>query len=195
MIDPARAPRVGLIFLLVNFGFLWAGQAQTQDLSEQIELCTSCHGEEGLPVEADIPIIWGQEYYYLYVQLKDYKAGRRANEIMSGIVADLDKEQMKALAAHFAEKPWPAIGFVASETDIEAGQVAAVGGQCFVCHLGQYQGESRNPRLAGQQPGYLEKTMLDFKHDVRLNSPAKGTLLGGYEEAEIKAMANYLAGF
>ena len=64
-------------------------------------------GDAGLPVDSDIPIIWGQEFYYLYVQLKDYKAGRRANEIMQGIVADLDKKQMQALAQYFSEQPWP----------------------------------------------------------------------------------------
>ncbi len=54
-----------------------------------VALCTSCHGEDGRPIEPDIPIIWGQEYYYLYVQLKDYKSGLRAHEIMNEIAADL----------------------------------------------------------------------------------------------------------
>ena len=34
-----------------------------------------------------MPITWGQNYYYLYVQLKDYASGRRANEIMNPIAA------------------------------------------------------------------------------------------------------------
>ncbi len=38
-----------------------------QELDEMVALCTSCHGEDGRPIEPDIPIIWGQEYYYLYV--------------------------------------------------------------------------------------------------------------------------------
>ena len=44
-----------------------------------------------------------QEYYYLYVQLKDYKPGLRVNEIMSDIAAELSKDEMKALAQHYSE--------------------------------------------------------------------------------------------
>jgi cytochrome c553 len=173
----------------------WLPQALAQDLGETIEFCAACHGEAGLPIEPDIPIIWGQEFYYLYVQLKDYKAGRRENEIMQEIVSDLEKEQMQALAQHFSEKPWPRIGFRAEDTDRAKGASATSAGLCTQCHLGGYDGDSRNPRLAGQQPAYLERTMLEFKNKVRMNSPAKSSLLGAYEDADITAMARYLAGF
>ncbi len=36
--------------------------------------------------------------------------------------------------------------------------------------------------------------MLEFKNKVRLNSPAKGSLFGAYEDADLQAMAHYLAG-
>ena len=175
--------------------YFWLPQALAQDLGETIEFCAACHGEAGLPIEPDIPIIWGQEFYYLYVQLKDYKAGRRENEIMQEIVSDLEKEQMQALAQHFSEKPWPRIGFRAEDTDRAKGASATSAGLCTQCHLGGYNGNSRNPRLAGQQPAYLERTMLEFKNKVRMNSPAKSSLLGAYEDADITAMARYLAGF
>ena len=64
-----------------------AAQTATPDIAEKLQLCTSCHGEGGLPVNPDMPIIWGQNYYYLYVQLKDYAAGRRQNEVMTPIAA------------------------------------------------------------------------------------------------------------
>ncbi len=170
----------------------WSGEAQ--ELEEMIELCTSCHGEDGRPIESDIPIIWGQEFYYLYVQLKDYKAERRANEIMTGLVADMNKEEMQALAQHFSEKEWPRIGYRAEDNELAAAESALTAGQCTQCHLGSYHGVSRVPRLAGQQPDYLERTMSEFKNKVRLNSPAKGTLLGDYSDSDIQAMAHYLAG-
>lgn len=159
------------------------------------ELCTACHGADGLPARANIPIIWGQEFYYLYVQLKDYKAGRRENEIMQEIVADLEKADMQALAQHFSMQPWPRIGFRAEETDRAKGASATSAGLCTQCHLGGYEGDSRNPRLSGQQPAYLERTMLEFKNKVRMNSPAKSSLMAAYEDADIAAMARYLAGF
>ena len=170
-----------------------AGRAEPPE--EQLELCVACHGDDGRPTAPDIPIIWGQEFYYLYVQMKDYKAGRRENEIMSGIVADLSREEMKALAQHFAEQPWPSTVYRAPEGIAGQAESALGAGQCVQCHLGGYEGNSRVPRLAGQQTEYLERTMLEFKNKVRLNSPAKGSLLAAYPDGDITAMANHLAGF
>lgn len=158
------------------------------------ELCTTCHGAAGLPTRPDIPIISGQEFYYLYVQLKDYKAGRRQNAEMSDVVKAFSKQELRELAQYFAGQPWPSTGFAADSTDVVRGETATAAGVCVQCHLGGYEGNSRVPRLAGQQPGYLERTMLDFKGKTRMNSPAKASLLKSFEDDDITAMARYLAG-
>jgi cytochrome c553 len=186
---------VALALIIVSLSSTPSLRAQDVDVSETVELCTGCHGDAGLPVDSDTPIIWGQEFYYLYVQLKDYKAGRRANEIMQDIVADLDKKQMQALAQYFSEQPWPNSEFVTPEESKPAAQNALSAGQCVQCHLGGFEGNSRIPRLAEQQADYLERTMLEFKQKIRLNSPAKNSLLGAYDDKDIAAMAHYLAGF
>jgi len=192
-VSAARRVRLVLVALFL-LSAASASPGAAQDIEERVALCASCHGEDGRPTEADIPIIWGQEFYYLYVQLKDYKSGLRANDIMAPIAAEFSKDEMKALAQHFSEQPWPSIGYRAEDEDIAVAQQATNAGLCTQCHLGGYEGDSRVPRLAGQQPAYLERTMLEFKNDVRLNSPAKGTLLGDYDDGEIAAMAHYLAG-
>jgi cytochrome c553 len=158
-------------------------------------LCLGCHGAAGRPADTTTPVLHGQHFYYLYVQLKDYKAKRRDNPIMSAIAAGLSRDDMKALAQVFSEGEWPNLGFAASEETRRLGTKALASGQCVQCHRGGYEGDSRVPRLAGQQVDYLEKTMLDFKNKVRMNSPAKGSLLGAYSEEEIRAMAEYLAAF
>ena len=152
-------------------------------------------GAAGLPSRPDVPILWGQEFYYLYVQLKDYKAGRRQNAEMGAIVASLSKPEMQALAQHFPGQAWPATGFASDSADAARGEMATVAGLCVQCHLGGYEGNSRIPRLAGQQVGYLERTMLEFKNKVRMNSPAKASLMAAYEDEDITAMARYLADF
>ncbi|MDX1528381.1 MAG: c-type cytochrome [Gammaproteobacteria bacterium] len=178
--------------LLLGLALVSSSPSNANQLESKIALCESCHGANGLPSDPAIPIITGQEFYYLYVQLKDYKAGRRANPIMGGIVAQMEKEEMQALAQHFSEKKWPSVQFRADDPTITKAQQATTAGQCVQCHLGGYEGNSRVPRLAGQQPGYLEKTMLEFKNKVRLNSPAKGSLMSAYPEEDIAAMAKYL---
>jgi cytochrome c553 len=171
-----------------------APDAAAQNVGELIDVCTTCHGEDGLPEDPLVPIIWGQEYYYLYVQLRDYSAGRREHEIMTAIAHDLTKAQMKALAQHFAAQTWPGIGFRAEDADIKAARSMETAGQCVQCHLGGYDGDSRVPRLAGQKPSYLKQTMLAFKNRTRKNAPDKASLLETFDAAGIAAMANYLGG-
>jgi len=181
---------IALVLLL-----LLCGSAGANDIAEKLTLCAGCHGAAGLPARPDVPILWGQEFYYLYVQLKDYKAGRRENTEMADIVASLSKTQMQALAQRFSSQKWPSTGFASEAADAARGEQATVAGLCVQCHLGGYEGNSRVPRLAGQQVQYLERTMMELKNRVRMNSPAKASLMAAYEDGDITAMARYLAGF
>ena len=168
--------------------------AKAAELDNTIALCTSCHGEKGMPVESDMPIIWGQEFFYTYTQLKDYKAARRHSEFMNDVVADLSKEEMKAISHYFSDKSWPSTGYQSTRDDDAKAKTAAGAGQCFQCHIGKYMGNSGVPRLAGQQIGYLERTLLEFKNKIRRNSPSKGSLLATFDDADLEALARYLAG-
>ena len=126
--------------------------------------------------------------------MRDFKAGRRASEVMEEIMAEFDRDEMKTLAEFFSEQPWPNIGYRADPARARQGLVATVAGQCVQCHLGGYEGDSRIPRLAGQHPEYLERTMLDFKSKYRLNSPAKSSLIESYSAEDIAGMAEFLGG-
>lgn len=180
------------VFSVLTAASLHASHAD--ELADTIRICTGCHGEKGLPSDPAIPIIWGQEFYYLYAQLRDYKAGRRSNPIMNGIVEGLTKEQLRELAQHFSEEDWPPTAYKTPDgIGAKAGRALGAG-LCVQCHLGGYEGNSRVPRLAGQKADYLERTMLDFKNKRRLNSPAMNSLFGAYEDADIAAMARYLGG-
>ena len=169
-------------------------QTATPDVTEKLQLCTTCHGEAGMPVNPDIPITWGQNYYYLYVQLKDYASGRRKNEIMNPIAAELSKEEMQALAKHFSEQPWPKTAFPAPDEAIALqAERAMTAGTCTECHLGNLHGRSGIPRVAGQQPVYLEKTMLELKQKIRQNAPAKSSLFATFPDEDLKALAAYVS--
>jgi len=162
-------------------------------VSTQLFGCFECHGVSGESDNPEFPILSGQHFYYLYVQLKDFKAGRRASEIMLPMVEELDRDQMKLIAKYFSEQKWPGTGFRGDPTITARGETATGAGQCVQCHRGAYDGDSRVPRLAGQQREYLSKTLFDFKNKVRMNSPAKSSLMGSYDEDDIEAMAEFLA--
>lgn len=159
-----------------------------------LETCFSCHGAEGVSNSPQYPILAGQEFYYIYVQLKDFKSGLRSNDIMSPIAAQLEKEDMKLLAKYFSEQEWPVVqeqGDASSSNNSKA--LAAINsGQCVACHLSGFEGDSRVPRLAGQHTEYLRKTMFDFKSKARNNSPSKSSLMGAMSEQDIELMALYL---
>jgi cytochrome c553 len=66
--------------------------------------CAGCHGADGNSATPSFPKLAGQHEDYLYHSLKDYKAGKRKNPIMSGQVANLSDQDMKDLAAFFARQ-------------------------------------------------------------------------------------------
>jgi len=192
--------RANYLFLLTLLtasllsGRLPAQETPPAEIAEKVAECAACHGEDGRPVMEEAPIIWGQEYFYIYTQLRDYEAARRENEIMQPVVADMGRDEMKAIAEYFSKLKWPDIAYQSSEEDRAQGRRVATAGQCTQCHLGSYMGDSRIPRMAGQTVTYLEKTMLDFKHKRRMNAPEMAALMASFSEEEIRAMAGYLAG-
>ena len=215
----------GLVFAL-GLGLLvsprvMAAEDEYAAVRDKLKACFACHGVNGAPQDPQFPIIAGQHLYYIYVQLKDFAAGRRISPLMTEVVTGLPveemlvknfqagrpgspvmtrvaggltKEEMLTIAKFFSEQKWPNIGYRADPEKAKKGETATVAGQCVQCHRGGYEGDSRIPRVAGQHPAYLKKTMLDFKSKERHNSPAKSTLMKSYSASDIAAMAEYLGG-
>ena len=169
--------------------------AQDVDIKEKAAVCASCHGEKGVPIDKATPNIWGQKEGYVYLQLRDFKAGARKNDIMSAIVADLSKEDMQALAAYFTTLPWPDLQQASPAKDVTDKALAAnVSVGCTGCHLSEWQGDSTVPRLAGQSHEYLDKTMKEFRDRSRANNPGMSDLMNAAVPEDLTALALYLAG-
>jgi cytochrome c553 len=184
------------IMLGVLFGVLLnAAPALAQGIAEKVEVCAACHGQNGKPTDKTIPIIWGQQAGYIYIQLRDFKRGDRKNEIMQPIVSSFEKQDMLAIAEYFAQKPWPDLGQPRSPKDVAQRALNAehsVG--CTSCHLDQFQGSGTTPRLAGQSREYLAKTMADFRSRARGNNPGMTDLRLATSPDDLAALAEYLAG-
>jgi cytochrome c553 len=176
---------------------LLASPASAQDefapVRELIQSCSACHGENGASKIPENPILAGQQYYYLYLQLKDFKSGARASEIMGAMAQPLQPDQMKLLAQFFSKQAWPSIGHAAESANVPIARRAMESAGCIGCHLGDYRGNSAVPRLAGQHAEYLQRTMLAFKSNARANAPAMSALFATYSEQDIASLADYLA--
>ena len=172
-----------------------AAPALPQSIAEKVEVCATCHGQNGKPIDKTIPIIWGQQAGYIYIQLRDFKRGDRKNEIMQPIVSSFEREDMLAIAEYFAQKPWPELGQPPSPKDVAQRALNAVYSVgCTSCHLDRFQGSGTTPRLAGQSREYLAKTMADFRTRARGNNPGMTDLMLATSPDDLPALGEYLAG-
>jgi cytochrome c553 len=70
--------------------------------------CVACHGEGGAkPIQADYPVLAGQNSSYLSAALLQYKTKKRTNAVMGGFAAALKAEDIKDLSEYFSKQPSP----------------------------------------------------------------------------------------
>ena len=75
----------------------------------EIPACVQCHGSGGSGV-GEIPALAGQPAAYIVAQLEAWKEGRRHGDplsLMETIAPKLSAADMQAVAAYFAQAPWP----------------------------------------------------------------------------------------
>ena len=181
--------------LLAITGIAQPSAVRADSVSDALAVCAGCHGEDGVPTDASIPAISGQHRAYILNQLHDFKSGRRKSDIMSGIVADLSKTDMEALATHFAAQKWPALKpETAPAADIVAAGKALVDQyNCDGCHQRHFEGDTIRPHLAGQQSDYLLKTMQEFRDGARKNYVTMSSVLKELSDDQLTAVAAYLS--
>ena len=180
---------VAALLLVVSAG------ARGESIEDKAVLCGGCHGLNGIPQETSVPIIWGQNAGYLYLQFRNFQKGLRTDERMSTIAKNVVKEDALALAELFAAKPWPGAATpAASKADADAAMVAVKSIGCPSCHLEAFKGTFSVPRLAGQQRDYLLKTMTDFRSRARATNPDMSDWMNRVTPEQISALAAYLAG-
>jgi cytochrome c553 len=158
-------------------------------LGAKLLVCNTCHGGNGLPKNADVPIIWGLQENYLLKELHDFQHGDRANEVMLWMSTSLTQEEVGLAAAYFSKKGWPAKPTQAAATTPPA--AAAV---CQVCHQQNFVGGVPAPRLAGQKYEYLVEAMRRFAEGERTNNADMANIMKSMSAADRESMARYISG-
>ncbi len=159
------------------------------------EACAACHGPGGRSTVATFPILAGQTSRYIYLQLRDYKEGRRTDPIMSPMAADLTREEMRALGDYFAGQKPPAQTFKPDPEKARLGKLKSDETLCTMCHLGGFLGQNEIPRVAGQHYDYIVKQMSEFKARKRTNDAGNMTSVANtLSDKDIENLAHYLAG-
>jgi cytochrome c553 len=167
--------------------------AQMAAVREKAQACAACHGPDGNSQNPDYPILAGQTWRYIYIELKDFQEGRRSDPQMSPMAAGLSRDDMVALGNFFAaQKPLP-IKFQADNAKVEAGRKTSEAVLCPMCHLGGFVGQNEIPRVAGQWPKYVKKQLEDFKARRRTNDAGNMTSVAGtLSDADIENLSQYI---
>ncbi|MFT3666861.1 c-type cytochrome [Piscinibacter sp.] len=178
--------------------------AQAADLARAVEIveakCFICHGTEGESSSPAFPRLAGQHASYLERQLIDYKSGRRRNDTMQAMAAELTADEMRLLGMYFESKPARAHPV----TDPELAQVGRFVynrgnpfsgvAACADCHGAAGHGTEKLPRLGGQHAQYVENQLKAFSKRERSNDNAvMHTIASKLTELEAKAVASYIS--
>lgn len=168
--------------------------AQLAAIRPKAEVCFACHGPNGNSPSPETPILAGQSWRYIYIQLKDFKEGRRSDPVMSPMAADLSRDDMIALGNFFAAQKALPINFKADGAKVEAGRKVSDAVLCPMCHLGGFVGQNEIPKVAGQYPQYIKKQLQDFKARRRTNDAGNMTSVAGtLSDEDIENLTQYIA--
>jgi cytochrome c553 len=164
-------------------------------------VCAACHGADGNSGTPVNPKLSQQHPEYLVKQLQEFKSGKRANAIMSGMVAALSDDDMRNIAAWLATKKAKP-GFAKDKELVALGERIYRGGiaerniaACSGCHSPNGAGiPAQYPRLSGQHAEYTASQLTGFRDGARKNSLQMTQVAAKLNDREIRAVADYIAG-
>ncbi|MDD5174822.1 MAG: c-type cytochrome [Sterolibacterium sp.] len=171
-------------------------------------VCSACHNTDGNSTIVTNPKLAGQHPEYLAKQMRNFKSdggkpAERISPVMNAIIAAYSEDQMRDIAAYFAEQKRKGDTAKNYET-IEFGRkIYRAGDQtkglpaCAACHGPAGAGmPAQYPRIAGQFSEYTEAQLRSFRAGERTNDSNKMMRMVTIKmtDAEIKAVSDYVAG-
>ena len=180
--------------LLTWLAWLPAGAQDIEAGRTKAQVCAACHGADGNSTAGNFPNLAGQNWRYLYLQLKDFKEGRRTDPVMSPMAAPLSSKDMIDIANYFAAQTARPSSFKTDDAKVTRGKAKADETLCAMCHLGGFSGQNEIPRVAGQQYDYVIKQLKDFKARTRTNDAGNMTSVAQtLSDTDIENLAHYIA--
>ena len=164
-------------------------------------ICAACHNADGNSVITLNPKLAGQHPDYLVKQLTEFKSGKRANAVMSGMAAMLSDEDMKGVAAYFSNQNL-VLGKAKTNGAGSLGEKIYRGGiastnvpACAACHGANGAGIPKQfPRLGGQHSDYTLAQLRTFRTGERANAPMMMAIATKMTDSEMAAVADYIQG-
>jgi cytochrome c553 len=195
--------------LLALAGVVPAAHAQqatatNATIESKVAMCIGCHGIKGyqasFPEVHKVPMISGQGAKYIAAALNAYKKGERKHPTMRGIAAPMTDQDIADISAYY-EQQGKGGAAVPEQAAPAPADVAALltKGACVSCHGANFSKpiDGSYPKLAGQHADFLYVALKAYKTEGNANVGRGNPIMGGqvkpFSNAELKAMANYIA--
>lgn len=177
-------------------------------------LCAACHGAKGIAAAPVFPNLAGQSATYLYVQLRAFKDGARANAVMQPLAKALTDQDMRNLAAHFASLPGKSAARAVQASSrgsllFHNGDATQGVPPCQGCHGIDGKGPrpdpgstapqpawSTFPVLAGQNAPYVLAQLKAYRDGTRVGTSNDKVMQGvahNLSPADMQALAGYVS--
>ena len=177
---------------------LWVGLAgpvrAAEVPQERLQLCGTCHGENGNSKMEKMPSLAGQPELFLANQLILFRERLRKSEVMAPFAKDLTDPDILALAAHYARLPPEPSPEPVDQALATRGAELARRMFCGSCHLPDYVGREQMPRLARQRIDYTIEALTAYRAGTRygVDTTMNGVMYD-VPDQDIRALAHYLA--
>jgi cytochrome c553 len=174
-----------------------AGQAKAA-------VCGACHGPDGNSMAPNFPKLAGQGQRYLLKQLHEIKDGKRVVLEMTGLLTNLNDQDLNDIAAYFAGQKG-SIG-AADPNVVARGEQLFRGGKldqgmpaCTGCHSPNGVGNAAAgfPHLGGQHADYIKKQLTAFREGERTNdgdTMVMRSIAAKLSNKDIEALSQYIQG-
>lgn len=168
-------------------------QAAVQRGQRDAAVCRHCHGVGGNSAMPDVPNLASQNAAYLLEQMNKFVLGqRKSSAFMEGMIKALTPEERINIALFLSQQS-------VTRTPVTANGQSAAGrklyGQvCVHCHGRDGTGSSTIPRLAGQQPQYVEDSLKRYRDGSgERTDPRMAVFTHNLSDADIRHLAAYLS--
>ncbi|KIF64483.1 cytochrome C [Pseudomonas fluorescens] len=197
-----------IVSLLLTVGISGVAHAAGDAAAGQAKaaVCGACHGPDGNSMAPNFPKLAGQGERYLDKQLHDIKSGKRVVLEMTGLLTNLNDQDLADISAYFASQKG-SVG-AADPKIVARGEALFRGGNlekglpaCTGCHSPNGAGNAAAgfPHLGGQHAQYIAKQLTDFRKeaDGRANdgdAMTMRTIARKLSDEDIAAVSSYIQG-
>lgn len=185
-------------------------QHYNDGLDERLRACAACHGERGhSDTEGYYPSIAGKPAGYVFKQLQNFRAGRRHNDVMQKMLANISDDYLREIAAYYAgQRIRASSGRSAGDSALAApatqraqklvnqGDDTRQLPACSACHGDNLAGIAPDiPGLLGLPEAYIQSQLGAWRVGARnaLAPDCMQTVANALTPVEISAIAAWIA--